>query len=95
MLSFDTSVCGWIVAQISLFTLTELLSLSPHLYVLSLACDSPYFVLAGSEDFIYDGEWQFGHRTGKGHAIWAGRQESYTGEWLRGDFHGRGIDREG
>ena len=47
-------------------------------------------ILAGSEDFIYDGEWQFGHRTGRGHAIWAGRQESYTGEWLKGDFHGRG-----
>ena len=58
-------------------------------------CFSYHDPAAGSEDFIYDGEWQFGHRTGKGHAIWAGRQESYTGEWLRGDFHGRGIDREG
>jgi hypothetical protein len=45
----------------------------------------------GSGDFIYDGEWCMGRRSGKGRAVWHARRESYAGDFEDGDFHGTGV----
>lgn len=45
---------------------------------------------SGAKDFLYDGEWRDDKRTGQGNCVIRGR-ETYSGEWLDGLFHGRGV----
>ncbi|CAM9464356.1 unnamed protein product [Discosporangium mesarthrocarpum] len=51
---------------------------------------------SGGKDFLYDGEWKEDKRTGRGNCVIRGR-ETYSGEWLAGEFHGKGVycDKEG
>lgn len=38
---------------------------------------------------MYDGEWQWGHRQGKGRLIT--KKEKYSGTWLRDKYHQQGV----
>jgi hypothetical protein len=45
---------------------------------------------SGSNDFMYDGDWEEDKRTGHGHCVIRGR-ESYTGAWAWWACVGAGL----